>query len=517
MVIADQHHAGLMGLAGHPQAITPNFDRFAQRGVYLPNAYCQNPICTPSRVSVLSGQYCHNTGYYGLSGPTPLQLPSMMGHFQSHGYRTAGFGKLHLPHDREHGNWLRRDLDRFGDSYETAEGHLGVSHFLTELEALGLRDKEDSWHNPHRYGPGAISHDAMPSELPYENTQEMWCAREAMRFIDEGKNSGQSSDGDSDGAPPFCIQVAFQRPHHPLLPQQRFWDMYPEDLELPATYDQDPSHRPPHFQRMWERFREKKWDFGEEGEPSREGARRAWRGTLACVTQMDDVFGHILRGLEERGELDNTIVVYHSDHGLYHGIHGIEEKAPGICSDAVCRVPMLWAGPGIDAGRTSDALVENVDIADTMASLCGLPAMDWTDGVDLSPVLRGEAESVKDVAVTENPWSKAMRWGKYRFVHYPREMFGGEDVGELYDIEADPDETRNLYHDPAHAETVIECRRLLFDWLIQTTRVATAQPALRSETVPGARMAVAAYDIAADGKEANTAGPRARCGKGGLN
>ena len=149
-----------------------------------------------------------------------------------------------------------------------------------------------------------------------------------------------------------------------------------------------------------------------------------------------------------------------------------------------------------------------------MASLCGLPAMDWTDGVDLSPVLRGEAESVKGVAVTENPWSKAMRWGKYRFVHYPREMFGGEDVGELYDLEADPDETRNLYHDPAHAETVTECRRRLFDWLIQTTRVVTAQPALRSEAAPGARMAVAAYDTAADGKEANTAGPRARLERG---
>ena len=503
MVIADQHHARLMGLAGHPQAITPNLDRFAQRGVYFPNAYCQNPICTPSRVSILAGQYCHNTGYYGLSGPAPQQLPSMMGHFKAHGYRTAGFGKLHLPHDPVHGNWLRRDLDRFGDSYENTQGQLGVSHFLTELNALGLDDKEDSWHNEKRYGDRSIVHDARPSELPYENTQEMWCAREAMRFIDEG----QVENGP---AAPFCIQVAFQKPHHPLLPQQKFWDMYPQDIELPVSFDQDPSHRPAPFQAMWQRMRDKQWAYGEAGESYRDGARRLWRGTLACVTQIDDVFGRILDGLEQRGVLDNTIIVYHSDHGCYHGIHGIVEKAPGICSDAVCRVPMIWAGPGIESGHTSHALVENVDVADTLASLCGVPAMDWTDGVDLTPLLQGGDGPVKDLAVTENAWSKAVRWGNWRFVHYPRAMFDGEDVGELYDVEADPDETQNLYHDPAHADTVHECRRRLFDWLIQTTRITTAQPALERQTAPGSRRPVAAYTLGQDRRESNAAGPALR-------
>jgi len=91
-IIADQHQAACMGHEAHPQAITPNLDRLAAESVRFTRAYTQNPICTPSRVSILSGQYCHNHGYYGLSGPRPVALPSFFSHFKAHGYRTAGIG-----------------------------------------------------------------------------------------------------------------------------------------------------------------------------------------------------------------------------------------------------------------------------------------------------------------------------------------------------------------------------------------------------------------------------------------
>jgi len=491
-VIADQHHAGLMGCAGHEQAITPNFDRFAAEGVRFSAAYAQNVICTPSRVSILSGQYCHNHGYYGLSGPKPERLPSFLDHFGRHGYRTAAFGKLHLP--REGGNWLSGKLDRLADTYEDAEGRPGRSDFFTYLDALGLREYEDSWHNRWRYGERTISHDAKPSELPYEHTQERWCVREALRFIDE---AGDQEDR------PFCLQIAFEKPHHPLLPQQEFWDLYPDDLALPPTFEQDPSHRPPHFQQMWHGMREMQWDYAEEGEPWIEGARRAWRGTLACVSQIDDVFGRLLEGLEERGLREKTIIAYHSDHGCYHGIHGIEEKAPGICSEAVCRVPMIWQVPGVtdeQAGAVRSAPVENLDLGPTIASLCGLPAMGWADGHDLTPLLRGEGEPLRDAAFTENPWSKAMRWGKWRFVYYPPELFDGEEHGELYDLEADPDETRNLYHEPDHRDVVERCRERLLRWLIVSTRPVTAHPRLAQ----GGGVADAPTgEIAADAKLSN--------------
>ncbi len=507
MVISDQHNADLIGCAGHTQVHTPNLDRFAASGVRFTNAYTQNTICTPSRVSILSGQYCHNHGIYGLSGPAPSGLDNLMRHCRSHGYRTAAFGKLHLPNRPQ--NWLAGDLDRFGDTYETVEGVIGDSEFLRSLDSLGLREKEDSWHNPNNYGPGNISHDSRPSELPYEHTQEVWSAREAVQFIESGDQK------------PFCVQVAFQRPHHPLLPNERFWNMYPDDLELPPTINEEPDARPAAFKRMFKKFHQRRWDFPDMGEGWEAGARRAWRGTLACVSQVDDVFGSLLAFLEKNGLADKTIVVYCADHGGYHGIHGIEEKAPGICSDAVCRVPLIWRGPGVGSAMVTDQFVENVDITPTLLSMCDLPAMETADGLDASSLLSETSPPpLHELAVTENAWSKALRWDNWRFVHYPRDISpDGVDEGELYDIEADPRERRNLYFDPDYQNVVNECRRLLLEWLIRTTRTVTNHPAVRYKTsepdnAPAEQwkgdVVVYDYPLAGDGKAPNPAQPRFR-------
>ncbi len=494
MVLADQHNAELLGSAGHRQVLTPNLDEFAAGGVRFERAYCQNPICTPSRVSILSGQYCHNHGYYGLSGPTNPGLPNLMRHFRAAGYRTAGYGKLHLPNSPR--NWIADDVDEFGDTYESADGVAGESEFLNRLEALGLRALEDSWHNPKEYGPGTISHDAMVSKLPYEHTQEMWCASKAIEFMG------------ADDRRPFFVQIAMQKPHHPLLPNERFWNLYSDSLALPGTIDADPGHRAPHFRAAFERFHSRRWDFGAPDEEFADGARRAWRGTLACVSQVDDVFGRLLEFLRARGLEDDTIVIYSSDHGCYHGIHGIEEKAPGICSDAVCRVPMIWRVPGVSrAGIVCNELIESVDMAATLPRLCGIEAMDGTDGVDIGDLLAGGRTSVRDVAVTENPYSKSARWGKWRMVYYPRGMFENPFRHELYDMESDPHETRNLAGETAFGHILVEGVDLLADWLVKTTRVVTSHPAVfEGDRMTGTRV----YPVCTDGKAPNGVQPRHR-------
>ncbi|MBC2602593.1 sulfatase family protein [Puniceicoccus vermicola] len=495
MVLADQHHAGLMGCAGHPQVITPNIDAFAESGIRFDQAYAQNPICTPSRVSILSGQYCHNHGYYGLSGRAP-RLDNLFRHFKRNGYRTAGYGKLHLPESPE--SWIADDVDEFGDTYETCDGERGTTEYFRYLEERGLREWEDSYHNPWNYGKNTISLDAQPTRMPYEHTHEMWSTRKAMDFIEADPNR------------PFCIQISMQKPHHPLLPVQKFWDLYPDDLNLPSTIGNDASHRPPHFQEAVRQFRSLQWDYAREGESFEDGARRAWKGTLACVTQVDDVFGKLLRFLEEKGLSENTIVIYGSDHGCYHGMHGISEKAPGICSDNVCRVPMIWRVPGVTPkGMVCDQLVENIDMTPTLAELCGLPSFDSADGLDMTELLRGHDQPLRDVAVTENVWSKSMRWGKWRFVHYQPEHFDGADVGELYDLEADPEETINLYSDPKHADQVVTCRRLLLEWMIRTLRSSTGQETVKNENLPNYTKGMHfTYPICEDGRLPTPLQPR---------
>ena len=496
MILADQHHAGLMGCAGFGGVHTPHLDALAAEGMRFSNAYCQNPICTPSRVSILSGQYCQNHGYYGLSGPAPRDLPNLFGHLRAAGYRTAAYGKLHLPNSPR--NWIADDVDEFGDAYESADGELGRSEFLAGLEQAGLRDCEDSWHNRSgRYGPNSLSADSRPSDLPNAHTMERWAADRAMAFMT------------ADRARPFCIQLAFQRPHHPLLPQREFWDLYPDDLPLPPTFDREPEGRPPHFRAMWEHLRTMTWDYAQSGDTYCDGARRAWRGTLACISQMDDIVGRVRAFLREQGLDRNTIVIYGSDHGAYHGIHGISEKAPGICSDAVCRVPMIWHVPGVTpAGAVCDALVENIDLAPTLAALCGTNAMETADGADLTPLLRGEQRELKPAAVTENPWSKAIRFGRWRYVHYPRAMFDGEGHDELYDLAADPDETCNLAREPLHRETVTAARARLLDWMVTHRRLVTSHPAVVLQKDESA--GTSTYPLGPDGTAPNSVQPRHR-------
>ncbi len=489
MVLADQHHAGLLGCVGHPQALTPRLDAFAAEAFRFDAAYCPNPVCTPSRTSILSGQHCHNHGCFGLSGPTPRGLPSLFSHFRAAGYRTAAYGKLHLPCRPR--NWIADHVDELGDAYETPDGVIGRSEYLDHLTSLGLREREDSWHNTWNYGAPAISLDAMPSLLPYEHTMEQWCVDRLLRFLDAAPDR------------PFCAQVAFQKPHHPLLPQRRFWEMYPEDLELPAGFHHEPTGRSPAFQTMWRQMRTMRWDFARPGDDAEAGPRRAWRGTLACITQIDDVFGRLRDELERRGLWEDTIVVYSSDHGAYHGLRGIPEKAPGICSEDVCRVPLLLRAPGLARpGGVTDALVQSVDLAPTLAAACGLPPMDTADGSDLGPLLRGEVASVHEAVVTENAFSKAIRWGRWRYVHYPRVMFGGACDGELYDLDADPEETRNLIAEPSARAALDEGRRRLVDWLVQTTRVVTSHPAAATRRGAYGRddAILMEYPLAADGR-----------------
>jgi arylsulfatase A-like enzyme len=490
MILADQHNAGQLGCAGHSQALTPNLDAFAASGVRFTNAYTQNTICTPSRISVLSGQYCHNHGYYGLSGPSNAGLDNFMRHFRKYGYKTAAYGKLHLPNSPC--NWIGDDVDEFGDTYETYDGTFGKSDYLDELERLGMRHLEDSWHNRSgTYGPHSVNADSRVSKLPYEYTQEVWCARKAMQFMDNASEK------------PFCIQIAFQRPHHPLLPQQRFWDLYPEDIELPSTHDLEPGQRPPHFREAWKKHRTHNWEYSTKGEPENAGARRAWHGTLACVSQVDDVFGMLMQYLDEHKLADNTIVIYSSDHGGYHGVHGIREKAPGICSNAVCNIPFLLRVPHLTKpGDKNSALIEAVDFAPTLVALCDIPPMLSFDGHDLTPLLHNKNASVRTIAVTENVWSRAVRWDNWRFVHYPREMFDGADEGELYDINTDPEERYNLYHDPSAKDIVNESRRLLLEWLISTTRTVTTQPAVIA-TGSEHEVTRCTYPICTDGRAPN--------------
>lgn len=451
-IMADQHQAACIGLHGDSPVKTPNLDRLAREGTFFSSAYCQNPICTPSRVSILTGQYCMNHGYYGLEGPTPDHLSSFPEHFGRHGHRTALIGKLHLP--TEPLGWLAGKVDEWSDFLKDANGSRDGSAFMRHLRARGLDKIADNLGLPEF--PGKQQHEGRPSNLAFEDSMEGWTLGEAIRFLEK------------DDPRPFCMQVSFSLPHQCYAPSRQFWDMYDDD-ELPPELYRDPAGRPPHFQQVVKDLKTQDWLI--EPKEFEAGSRRVWRGYRAGITQVDHCVGELLATLEKLGQLDNTVIIYHSDHGAYTGTYGVREKAPGICSDRVCRVPFYMRVPGGTVGNVSNQLIENLDIAPTITSLCGLPPMESFDGQDLTPLLTGDDRPLREIAVTEHAWSKSIRWGDWRFVHYQRGMFEEPgDWGELYNMAVDPDETTNLYHNPDSQDAVHESRRRLLEWMIANHR-----------------------------------------------
>ncbi len=468
-ILSDQHNAKVLSHKGHPDVKTPNLDRLAAEGVRCDNAITQNPICTPSRVSFLSGQYCHNHGIYGLGGPNPGGLPTVLGHFRRHGYATAAIGKIHCPE-----YWVEDDTDFFR---EVCPGcSVGDNpEYRAYLAARGLL--EDWSFSEGRKGTFGQCLDGYMSPLAYRDAPEGWIVTQAMEFMRKARQDNK----------PFIAHVSFPRPHQTYAPVREFWEMYDENsLRLPPNWQYSLERKAPTLRRTVQSARDRaaEWTVTEP-HTYEAGCRRKLRGYLGCVSMMDHAVGELLDWLDQHGLAENTVVVYSADHGDYACEHGIVEKAPGICSDAITRIPYIWRFPvAIKAGTVVEPIVETVDVLPTLCSLCELPPMQTADGHDVSPLLRGENILVREVGVTEFAWSKSLRKGSYRYVYYPREMFAEEypdGFGELYNLADDPWEMNNLYFAPDQAARIRELERDLMDWLITTTRPvsvnASRQPA----------------------------------------
>ncbi|MCY3780292.1 MAG: sulfatase-like hydrolase/transferase, partial [Chloroflexi bacterium] len=379
-IVADQHNAKVLGHKGHPNALTPHLDRLSREGFRFDNAITQNPICSPSRVSFLSGQYPHNHGYYSLSGRNPGGLPNIFGHFRAAGYFTGAMGKIHCPE-----YWVEDDCDVFHESNSyTAGSVVGRSAAYTRfLRERGVEHLEDHILLPEFGERGRQSVEGRPSPLAFEESQEGWLADTAIETIGEAGRREQ----------PFLLHLSFPRPHQCTTPCQEFWDLYdPRTLSLPpnADYDMGAASKAPHMQASAKRWRESEWQLFEP-KTFEAGRRRKLQGYLGAVSQVDAAVGKLVDYLRASGLAENTIVVYTSDHGDYAAEHGIMEKAPGICSDAITRVPLIFWAPGqIKAGGVGSDIVELVDIVNTLCALAGIDAMETSDGRDISPLLAGE-------------------------------------------------------------------------------------------------------------------------------
>ncbi|MDP6506766.1 MAG: sulfatase-like hydrolase/transferase, partial [Planctomycetota bacterium] len=398
----------------------------------------------------------------GLSGPNPNGLPSIFDHFNKAGYTTSAVGKIHCPE-----YWIEDAVDNFHETCGCSIG--GRSQKYTEfLKDRGKLDLEDHGSLTEFGQRGNQSMEGRPSPLTYEESQEGWIAAETIQFMKEAAGRDK----------PFLAFASLPRPHQCTSPSAPFWELYEgKDLCLPPNADSDLTDKAPHMRQAAERWRRGEWTLFEP-KTFEAGRMRKLRGYLGAVSQVDHAVGQMVGFLDRNSLKEDTIVIYTSDHGDYATEHGIMEKAPGICADAITRIPFIWRWPGqVSENRVADEMVEAIDLSTTICRLAGLDPLETSDGKDISHLLNGGDGEVRRIAVTEFAWSKSVRKGKHRLVFYPPEMFEEEHpegFGELYDLESDPWEMENLYFEKEYAETIREMERALLDWMVTSTRPATA-------------------------------------------
>jgi arylsulfatase A-like enzyme len=456
--MTDQHNAACMGHEGR-SVRTPNLDAIAQRGVRFSQAFCNNPICSPSRISFITGQYPHTHGHVGndvfdYPEGNPDTLSALA---RRNGYQTAIIGKAHMIQ-----RWDEEGFEhiRYCDLCDADRNDPLKHHYFKYLHDNGLAEKYDLGSLPPDH-PGKGDH-LFISDIPHEHSLEVWTGNETLEFL-----------RNRDTRRPFFAQMTFQRPHAPLSPSPERADMYsPDDIDIPGS-----------ARDLFERAFATKPGFQQQHIATRRGypyvpvdedeLRRQLCHYYALVTIIDEEIGRVIAYLREQGELDNTVIVYVADHGDFAGEHGLMQKNFGIY-ESIHRIPFLLWYPGCPDGREVTELAESVDLYPTLCQLMGIEVPDCVEGESLIPVIEDGAPG-KDAVICE--WSRvrpypmlhAIRTRDYRLVYY-----GSDQEGELYDRRTDPQELTNLYDNPQYLETQLALLGRMFDHVMDYSKKSDA-------------------------------------------
>ncbi|MET9492452.1 sulfatase-like hydrolase/transferase [Nocardia sp. NPDC006630] len=420
VVMSDQHNPKVLHAAGNPLIHTPNMDALAARGTRFSAAYCASPICVPSRAAFATGLYPHQTGNWdnamGYDGTTPG-----WGHeLQRAGRRVESIGKLHY----------RNASDPTGFDVQHLPMHLkdGIGQVWGSVrDPLPRRDN----------APLMVSISG-GAESDYTRYDAAVTDRTCAWLTDEDNRRE-----------PWVLYTGLLAPHFPYLAPPEFFDMY--DPDRMPTPTMRPEHG--HTRHPWvETFAGVL--PGLDAANTEEERRRAAAAYYALVTYTDHNLGRILAALEAGGQTGNTVVVYTSDHGDMVGSRGLWGKS--LMYTESSGVPLIMAGPGVPAGHVCDTPASLIDLYPTILEAAGVtPAGTERAGVSLRELATAETDPARAVfseyhAMGAPSAAFLIRKGDYALHYY----VGYEP--ELYDVAADPDQTRDLAADPAHAGVVID-------------------------------------------------------------
>ena len=431
VIMSDEHGPMWSSAYGHPFVRTPNMERIAESGATFDAAYCNSPLCVPSRLSFMTGRYVSNCEGWDNAKPLPSDVPTWPYMLRSLGYDSALSGKMHLiGPDRLHGfqSQLAYDPHGGGSAEDEAARRLGLStggRHPIYLWEDGIPTTDEPWPSVKEAragsGPMIEADDAIEAE--------------ALRYLRDPARRER----------PWALCVGFVAPHFPFIVPEPYFSMYyPEYADLP-------SNPPGHIESLPAAARRLRQSFNFDGYTEEE-IRKARAAYYGLITYLDDKIGRLLDTLDELGMVENTVIVHTSDHGESLGEHGLWRKMNFYEHSA--RVPLQIAWPGvIRGGQRFGGAVSLVDATATILDMAGMDeesaSIMSTDGVSLLPQMTGSASVERDEAFSEHlahgtdrPRAMA-REGNWKLCY----SHGDPPDIELYNLDTDPGEFDNLASD----------------------------------------------------------------------
>ena len=404
---------------------TPTLDGLIDRGTHFDAAYCQMPLCTPSRISMLTGRHSHRCGAWSNGSVLPPEWPTFGSHFRKNGYATATIGKMHIGGSLQTAGFGDRPYGDFGGP---------CAHQPDPLSADG--------------GLRSRTLDAGISDVPEALIQENIVARTALAWAREQRHS--------DPDQPWLLYTSFSRPHFPLTAPKRFFDRYyPDGVTPPRVTPSGDSANHPMTLGAIEGFQTNQIE-PEEG-------RKARAAYFAAVDFLDEILGDFLAVMERDGLLDNTVIIYTSDHGELAGEHGLWWK--NTWHEGASRVPLIVSLPAHRKGDlAAGEVTDPVSLADLFPTLCGFSGIappNDLDGIDLTDAVHGRPCAALDARPGVITESLSPRWGagtEFRMLRTRTHKYVAfrecEDL--CFDLASDPDEQVNVLKTGTEMEELLD-------------------------------------------------------------
>jgi arylsulfatase len=476
-IMTDQESVSLSGCYGNAKIKTPTRDSIAENGIRFENHYIASFPCTPSRATMITGLYAHNHGLVTNGIVLDERIETLGSQLGRAGYDTTWIGKSHmggwfepdedatcpyheLQSNEEGYSWIKHPRGAGGEDYRLNGFQTwisGWSHYRNYLQNTDLPDeiKRDRWVGGHQVMQTGPDSEHAYSRLTEKHHMANWMSGEAIKTLDITKESKN----------PFCMVLSYYAPHHPIAPPKPYDTMYKaEEMELPESYRKHPDaiNLPGMNQ-------ENKHNNYIADQWTDDQAKAYLARYYGYVTYLDDQMARVFEALKETGQYENTIVLFSSDHGDMLCEQGMIYKHCFNGFDTLMKVPMTMQWPaGLKAGQVQQGLTSHIDLLPTLLELAGVEQSADVDGESLAKALKSESPSTREQVFLDVMNQGYMtRKGQWKFVLNVSCVEGDitRKVDELYDMENDPKEMKNLISSDIHLGLIESLKNDIFSWL----------------------------------------------------